>query len=113
MQQEIDQSWRLVAVEQVAKQLVLFRPDTGKARDRRKQRIEQSGAHRNLLAAQLVMRGIRTALHPHQKAGDCRVKPGNEDAVDNWGQVRADKPRSDRYISLARHVRAFGVGIRK
>jgi hypothetical protein len=75
--------------------------------------LSKAGRIGNLLAAQLVMRGIRTALHPHQKLGDRRVKPGKEDAVDNWGQVRADKPRSGRYISLARHVRAFGVGIRK
>ena len=45
MQQQIDQPWRLVAAKQVAKQLVLFRPDAGKARDRREQRIEQSRAH--------------------------------------------------------------------
>ena len=45
MQQQIDQPRRLVAAEQIAKQLVLLRPDAGKARDRRKQRIEQSRAH--------------------------------------------------------------------
>ena len=46
MQQQIDQPRRLIAAEQVAKQFVLLRPDAGKARDRRKQRIEQSRAHR-------------------------------------------------------------------
>ena len=46
MQQQVDQPWRLVAAEQIAKQFVLFRPDAGKARDRRKQRIEQERAHR-------------------------------------------------------------------
>jgi hypothetical protein len=40
----------------------------------------------------------------------CRVKPGNDDAVDNWGTGRADNGHSDRYINPARHVRAFGVG---
>jgi antitoxin CptB len=46
-----------------------------------------------------------------QKVMDCRVKPGNGDAVDNWGTGRADNGHSDRYINPARHVRAFGVGI--
>ena len=41
MQQQIDQPRRLIAAEQIAQQLVLLRPDAGKARDRRKQRIEQ------------------------------------------------------------------------
>ena len=46
MQQQIDQPRRLAAAEQIAQQLVLLRPDAAKARDRRKQRIEQSRAHR-------------------------------------------------------------------
>ncbi len=49
MQQQIDQPWRLVAAEQIAEQFVLLRPDPGKAGDRRKQRIEQSRAHRKSL----------------------------------------------------------------
>ena len=36
MQQEIDQPRRLAAAEQIAEQLVLLRPDAGKAGDRRK-----------------------------------------------------------------------------
>ena len=46
MQQQIDQPRRLIAAEQIAQQLVLLRPDARQARDRRKQRIEQGGAHR-------------------------------------------------------------------
>ena len=46
MQQQIDDARRLIAAEQIAEQLVLLRPDAGKAGDRRKQRIEQSRAHR-------------------------------------------------------------------
>jgi hypothetical protein len=30
---------------------------------------------------------------------DCRVKPGNDDAVDNWGTGRADNGHSERYIN--------------
>ena len=45
MQQQIDQSRRLVTAQQIAQQLVLLRPDARKGRDRRKQRIEQGGAH--------------------------------------------------------------------
>jgi hypothetical protein len=30
---------------------------------------------------------------------DCRVKPGSDDAVDNWGTGRADNGHSDRYIN--------------
>jgi antitoxin CptB len=42
---------------------------------------------------------------------DCRVKPGNDDIVDNSPDIRADIQRSHRYINPARHrVRAFGVG---
>jgi antitoxin CptB len=42
---------------------------------------------------------------------DYRVKPGNNDIVDNSPEIRADIRRSRRYINPARHhVRAFGVG---
>jgi antitoxin CptB len=41
---------------------------------------------------------------------DCRVKPGNDGAVDNSRNARADNARRCRYIRPARHVRAFGVG---
>ncbi len=45
---------------------------------------------------------------------DCRVKPGNDNLVANHANDGADNGHSDRYISPARHVRAFGVGwIRK
>jgi antitoxin CptB len=42
---------------------------------------------------------------------DCRVKPGNDDAADNWATGRADIRIPRRYINPARHVRAFGVRI--
>jgi hypothetical protein len=45
VQQQIDQPRRLIAPQQIAQELVLLRPDAGKARDQRKQRIEQGGAH--------------------------------------------------------------------
>ena len=64
MQQQIDQPRRLVAAEQIAEQLVLLRPDAGKARDRRKQRIEQSRAHpENLRPFQSVMPGFMPGIH--------------------------------------------------
>ena len=41
---------------------------------------------------------------------DCRVKPGNDDAVDNSRNTGADIREADGYINPARHrVRAFGV----
>jgi antitoxin CptB len=41
---------------------------------------------------------------------DCRVKPGNDDTVDNSRNTGADIRHLDRYINPARHrVRAFGV----
>jgi len=48
VQQQVDQSRRLIAAEQIAQQLVLLRPDAREARNRRKQRIEQSRAHQSL-----------------------------------------------------------------
>jgi antitoxin CptB len=42
---------------------------------------------------------------------DCRVKPGNDETVDNSPNARADIRRSRRYINPARHVRAFCVRI--
>ena len=62
MQQQIDQPRRLIAAEQIAEQLVLLRPDAGKARDRRKQGIEQSRAHQEL-SAQSSCAGF-DAAHP-------------------------------------------------
>jgi antitoxin CptB len=94
MHQQIDQPRRLAAVEQIAEQLVLLRPDTWQARDRCKQRIEQSGAHR-------IIR--------HTPA--LAVKPGTDATVDNSGNGRADIGVARRYINPARHVRAFGVGL--
>jgi succinate dehydrogenase flavin-adding protein (antitoxin of CptAB toxin-antitoxin module) len=41
---------------------------------------------------------------------DCRVKPGNGNLVAIHATVGADNGSSDRYITPARHVRAFGVG---
>ena len=49
MQQQIHQPRRVIAAEQIAEQFVLLRSDAGKGRNRRKQRIEQSRAHRNFL----------------------------------------------------------------
>ena len=39
----------------------------------------------------------------------CRVKPGNDDIVDNSPDIWADIRDYERYINPARHVRAFGV----
>jgi hypothetical protein len=66
MQQQIDQPGRLIAPKQVAQQLVLLRPDAGKARDRRKQRIEQGGAK-----------------PPIYMMLFCRVTPANDGMADN------------------------------
>src|ERR1700722_6690235 len=64
MQQQIDQPRCLIASEQVAKQPVLLRADTGKAGDRRKQRIEQSRAHwGNLRPFRVVMPGFMPGIH--------------------------------------------------
>ena len=84
-----------LAVEQIAQQLVLLRPDARKARDRRKQRIEQSRAHR-------IIRHM-AGLSVEVRAADATVIiPRGE------GLTSAIL---DRYINLARHhVRAFGVG---
>jgi antitoxin CptB len=46
-----------------------------------------------------------------RKKMDDQNKPGNDDAVDNSQDERADIRRSRRYINPARHVRAFGVRI--
>jgi antitoxin CptB len=43
-------------------------------------------------------------------AMDCRVKPGNDYTVIILVHQRADFRQSPRYITPARHVRAFGVG---
>ena len=63
MHQQIDQPRGLVAAEQIAQQLVLLRPDAGKARDRRKQRIEQSRAHGANMAIPARDARLR-AIHP-------------------------------------------------
>jgi antitoxin CptB len=42
---------------------------------------------------------------------DCQIKPGNDDVVDNSRNTGADIGRFDGYITPARHVRAFGVGL--
>ena len=87
MQQQIDQPRRLIAAEQIAEQLVLLRPDAGKARDRRKQRIEQSRAHRNLLVVHNPScADLTRASILFKRAMDCRVKPGNDNQVDNSGR---------------------------
>jgi len=41
---------------------------------------------------------------------DCRVKPGNDCQLIILAHQRADFQPSYRYITPARHVRAFGVG---
>ena len=61
MQQQIDQPRRLIAVEQIAQQLVLLRPDARKGGDRRKQRIEQGGAHRSFHRFQASCAGLTRA----------------------------------------------------
>jgi antitoxin CptB len=53
---------------------------------------------------------IRASIYL-QEMMDCRVKPGNDDKVDNSPNARADIHRYRRYIKPARHVRAFGVGL--
>jgi antitoxin CptB len=56
------------------------------------------------------MRGPDPRIHLSSKMMDCRVKPGNDNLVAIHATVGADNQHSDRYISAARHVRAFGVG---
>ena len=57
------------------------------------------------------MRGLDPRIHL-QKMMDCRVKPGNDEPVDNLGIESADIRMNRRYINPARHhVRAFGVRI--
>jgi hypothetical protein len=53
---------------------------------------------------------IRASIYL-QKMMDCRVKPGNDRAVVNSPNARADILNPERYINTARHVRAFGVGL--
>ena len=62
MQQQIDQPRRLLAPEQVAKQLVLLRTDAGKARDRRKQWIEQKQGASRAFAAMIVMPDFKSRI---------------------------------------------------
>jgi antitoxin CptB len=53
----------------------------------------------------------RASIHL-QEVMDCRVKPGNDDTLDNSPKARADIHGNQRYINPARqHVRAFGVCI--
>ena len=82
MKQEIGQPRRLIAPKQIAEQLVLLGPDAGKARDRRKQGIEEERAHPVSRRTPIVMRGLDPRIHL-QKRMDCRVKPGNDGTVDN------------------------------
>ena len=94
MQEQIHKARPPIALEQIAQELVLLRPDTGKARNRRKQWIEESRAHRGNL-------GLFTA-----------VLPGFAPPIHGFfrGTV-ADIGARYRYIHGARHVRAFGVGL--
>jgi hypothetical protein len=39
------------------------------------------------------MRGLDPRIHHHQKTMDCRVKPGNDNAVDNWEPGLTTAPR--------------------
>jgi hypothetical protein len=55
------------------------------------------------------MRGLHPRIHLSMTM-DCRVKPGN-DELKQMKQQRADSGRSSGYITPARHVRAFGVGL--
>jgi hypothetical protein len=66
-------------------------------------------------ATTIVMPGLDPGIHPSSQEAfskmDCRVKPGNDDAVDNSPDTWADIRSRERYINPARHrVRAFGVG---
>src|SRR5216683_5767148 len=67
-------------------------------------------------ATTIVMPGLDPGIHPSSqeafsKKMDCRVKPGNDDTVDNSPNTWADIRSHERYINPARHrVRAFGVG---
>jgi hypothetical protein len=56
-------------------------------------------------------RNYPSSLERLQKTMDCRVKPGNDDTVDNSRDTGADNRRRRHYINRARHVRAFGVWI--
>jgi hypothetical protein len=86
MQQQIDQPRRLFAVEQIAEQFILLRPDASEARDRREELIEQSRAHLGFLVARNPSCPdlIRASINL-QETMDCRVKPGNDNPVDNSG----------------------------
>ena len=55
------------------------------------------------------MRGLDPRIHLSSKMMDCRVKPGNDNVVAIHATDGADNRHSDRYITPARHVRAFGV----
>jgi hypothetical protein len=63
MQQQIDQPRGLVATKQILQQLVLLRPDAGQGRNRRKQGIEQTGAHTSLFK-RMDCRAYATPKHP-------------------------------------------------
>jgi antitoxin CptB len=55
------------------------------------------------------MRGLNPRIHLSSKMMDRRVKPGNDNLLAIHATVGADNRHPDRYISAARHVRAFGV----
>ena len=93
MHEQIDQPRGLLAAKQVTQQLVLLRTDTGKARDQGKQGIEESRAHGANMAIPTRHARLR-AVHP-------RV----------FSTRGADIGAKRRYITPARHVRAFGVGL--
>ncbi len=115
MQQQIDQPRRLIAAEQIAQQLVLLRPDAGKARDRRKQRIEQGGAHAGDLRSVFMPScpGLSRASTSFVLCASRRGWPassaGHDEHLSSNTETRADIGDPDGYINPARHVRAFGV----
>ena len=89
MQQQVHQPRRFAAVEQIAEQLVLFRPDAGEARNGCEQRIEQGRTHSDRLKWQPCRRFCISRMQ---------------------GERNADIHPRDGYISLPGSVRAFCVG---
>ena len=115
MQQEIDQPRRLVAVEQIAQQLVLLRPDAGKARDRCKQRIEQSRAHRIIRHARLhLVKTGKDATVDNSSIIVCRLLSSSPARMQQLIIPRDGGLTSATSVAISTapgNVRAFGVGL--
>src|SRR3569623_3733015 len=116
-QQQIDDARRLAAVEQIAEQLVLLRPDAAKARYRREQGVEDIGAHQNPALAfpldcrfmSLRSKRSNPVFHLYTRIGWDVSSPAMTFGYDSNLREVTDNAASARYINLARHVRAFGV----